>query len=126
MKNIDMIKDLLLNDMEMTRGIVFEINGWDGSLENLRFEENDEEFFSVYFEGRPMEAVRAVSFGDYKYNDAYVKFNGYGNLETYSGYEVEEEIKSYIDDIVECIDRLRDNLQLPDEIESLLEEEEEE
>ena len=43
---------------------------------------NDEEFFEMFFQGRVLEAVRAIHFGDYNYVDAYVKFNGYANLET--------------------------------------------
>lgn len=31
-----------------------------------------------------MEAVRAVHFGEYRYNDEFIKFNGYGNLETFN------------------------------------------
>ena len=44
--------------------------------------ENNEEFFEMFFQGSSMDAVRAVHFGDYRYTDAYVKFDGYGNLET--------------------------------------------
>ncbi len=42
---------------------------------------NAEEFFSIYFSD-VLEAVRAVCFGEYRYQDEYVQFNGYGNLET--------------------------------------------
>ena len=34
-----------------------------------------------------MEAIRATYYGDYNYNDEYVKFNGYGNIDSYSEYE---------------------------------------
>ena len=47
-----------------------------------KIEINDEEFFDTFFEGKPMEAVRAVFYGDYRYNDEYVWFNVYGNLES--------------------------------------------
>lgn len=43
----------------------------------------DEEFFDTYFSGKPMEAARACVFGDVNWSHEYVKFNGYGNLETF-------------------------------------------
>lgn len=42
---------------------------------------NGECFFSEMFSTTD-EAVRAVCYGNYHYIDAYVRFNGYGNLET--------------------------------------------
>ena len=43
---------------------------------------NDEDFFNTFFENRVLEAVRAVAYGDYNYTHDWVKFNGYGNLES--------------------------------------------
>lgn len=54
-----------------------EINACDNEIYS-----NDEEFFNTFFEGRPQEVARAISFGDYEYSADWVKFNGYGNLET--------------------------------------------
>ena len=47
---------------------------------------NDEEFFATFFgePGKAMEALRAAHFGDYKYHHDWVRFNGYGNLESMS------------------------------------------
>ena len=45
---------------------------------------NDEDFFNTFFDGKVLEAVRAISFGDYRYNDDYIKFDGYANLETFN------------------------------------------
>lgn len=42
---------------------------------------NDANFFADYFSDT-MEAVRAVSYGDYNYTHDWVTFNGYGNLVT--------------------------------------------
>lgn len=42
---------------------------------------NDEEFFSMFFSDT-MEAVRAVCYGEYRYQDEWVTFNGCGNLES--------------------------------------------
>lgn len=62
---------------------------------------NDEEFFEMFFEGKAMEAVRAVSFGDYRYNDDYIVFNGYGNLETFNNPETHIDIPAMAADILE-------------------------
>lgn len=47
---------------------------------------NDEYFFDEQFE-KADEAVRAVCYGTYDYQDEYVVFNGYGNLDTFNGWE---------------------------------------
>ncbi len=54
-----------------------ETNAWDSEIYR-----NDEDFFNTFFEGRPQEVARAISFGEYEYQADWVKFNGYGNLET--------------------------------------------
>lgn len=43
--------------------------------------DNDESFFDMFFSDT-MKAVRAVCYGEYDYTDDFVKFNGYGNLES--------------------------------------------
>ena len=45
---------------------------------------NDDEFFNTFFESKTPEAVRAVCFGEYRYQDEYVQFNGYANLESFN------------------------------------------
>ncbi len=50
---------------------------------------NDEELF---FGMDPMEAVRCTYYGNYNFMDEYAKFNGYGNVDTYSAYQVRESI----------------------------------
>lgn len=52
----------------------------------------DDDFFNTYFEGKPMEAARAASFGEINWSDDYIKFNGYGNLESINEYSVERHI----------------------------------
>jgi len=51
---------------------------------------NDEDFFNTFFDGRTMDAIRSVHFGKYNFNDNYVKFNGYGNLETFNSFDIED------------------------------------
>lgn len=81
--------------------ILNDINSWDGSFEELRFEPNDEDFFNTYFENNVDEAVRAVCYGDYNYTDEYVRFNAYGNLESLDEWQVENEITSNATEIIE-------------------------
>lgn len=54
--------------------------------------ENDEDFFQTFFADRIDEAVRATQFGRYHYTDAYVVFNGYGNLDTYDKYNIVDKL----------------------------------
>lgn len=60
----------------------------------------DDEFFNTYFDD-PYEAARTVFFGDIKnWNDDYIRFNAYRNLEStntidYETYD-EEIIKNWI------------------------------
>ena len=120
------IREYLLNNEETLLEVVSELNSWNNCLENLDFFENDEEFFNTFFEN-PMEAVRATYYGDYNYSDEYVKFNGYGNIDSYSEYEKNEEIKDNIDDIVDNLVEYYNDIIIDDgDLENLLLEEEEE
>ena len=85
----------------MLRDMVMEINSWDNSMEHLEFHYNDKDFFDTFYGDRPMEVARAVHFGDYNYMDEYVAIDGYGNLVSYSDYEVEEEVLAYEEEIIE-------------------------
>jgi len=62
---------------------------------------NDEEFFEIFFEGKVLDAVRAVSYGEYKYTDDYVLFNGYGNLESFNNPTDRVDIAAIAADILE-------------------------
>ena len=123
------IREYLLNNEDVLLDVVSELNSWNSCLENLDFWENDEEFFNTFFDN-PMDAIRATYYGNYNYNDDYVKFNGYGNIDSYSEYERIEEIKDSIDDIVDNLIEYYYNIYINEELENLLlellEEEEEE
>ena len=121
------IREYLLNNEEVLFDIVSELNSWNGCLDYLEFWENDEEFFNTFFNNNPMEAVRATHYGNYNYNDDYVRFNGYGNIESFSEWERTEEIKDNIDDIVDQLVEYYYNIYIYDhELENLLSEENEE
>lgn len=55
------------------------------------FLENESETFEIYFDSM-IEAVRATQYGNYNFADNYVRFNGYGNLDSYSEYEMINEM----------------------------------
>ena len=67
--------------------------------ENLSVSEwmpHDEEFYNLYFSEEPARAVRATIFGDVHWSDDYVRFNGYGNLETASQIPYDDEADTII------------------------------
>jgi hypothetical protein len=63
---------------------------------------NDANFFADVYGGDVMEAVRAVSYGDYNYTHDWVKLNGYGNLESMNVIG-EDDLCESIDTIAEEI-----------------------
>lgn len=64
---------------------------------------NDDEFLETMFGDNVSGLARAISYGDYKYTDKYVKFNGYGNLQTY--YDSYDAVKDNFiyDDLIDFI-----------------------
>jgi hypothetical protein len=54
--------------------------------------ENDEEFFNLFYPnaGDGLKVAQAVFYGDYNYSHDWVKFNGYGNLESISYFEIKD------------------------------------
>ena len=60
----------------------------------------DEEFFETAFGNDPIEAARATFFGNIQnWSDEYIRFNGYGNLESLSEYDAVEVAEDHVDDI---------------------------
>ena len=115
------IKNYLLNHVDEIGGIVSEINCLDGSLNYLEYYENDEDFFNDFFFNNPMEAVRSSFYGDYKFCDEYVKFNGYGNLESFNDYDLEKEYKENIDDIIKALVEHYEEMNITKELKGLVE-----
>lgn len=60
----------------------------------------DEEFFETSFISA-FDAARAVHYGTINWCDEYIRFNGYGNLESLSEHELSLEADGYIDEIYE-------------------------
>lgn len=93
-----------MNIDKFIEAIIEEINSLDSSdmveLNNTYCEEqnypehriydNDDSFLEENFSSIT-DAVRTVSNSEYAYNNKYVKFNGYGNLESFN-YVTESEL----------------------------------
>ena len=122
------LREYLLNDVEELRDVVNELNGWNGCLDYLEFFENDEYFFELFYSGmNGLEIARAIYYGDYNYNDDYVRIKSYGNLESYTEDEMVEKMKDSIDEIVKNLIEEHDGyLYLSDDIKEIFEEAEEE
>lgn len=75
----------------------------------------DEDFFNTYFEGKPMDAVRAAYFGEIHWADEYIRFNGYGNLESVSRFSVDEIIEDEIEEIFNHSDTWEDYIEEDEE-----------
>ena len=74
-----------------------------------------------------LEIARAIYYGDYNYNDDYVRINAYGNLESYTEDEMIEKMKDSIDEIVKNLIEEHDGyLYLSDDIKEIFEEAKEE
>lgn len=98
-------------NLEDIKQLVQEINCWNGALDYLEYYENDEDFFSTYFTDA-FEAVRATQYGEYSFSDEYVHFNAYGNLDSCSEWELDEEIKSNLQEIFETMLDELDNIDI--------------
>lgn len=97
--NLEKLKNEL--SYEELLEMVSEVNCYNGHLDDLYYYENDEWFFQDFFQNKVDDAIRAVCYGDYNYMDDYVHFNAYGNLDSCNEFQLQEEIESRADDIIE-------------------------
>lgn len=110
--------------IDMLKDMVNECNSWNGSLEDYYMYSFDEEFFEIFF-GNPMEVARATYFGNIQnWNDDYIRFNAYGNLESMSSYEYDSMLEDNEEEIIETALELyqEGHLYLYDEITELFDE----
>ena len=85
--------------VETLQYMASEVNGWDGSLENLEYYEMDQ--FNELMSGHDPEFIaHRIFFGDFNPTHDYFRFNGYGNIETISNWELERVMEDWADDIV--------------------------
>lgn len=100
----DLIQDDELNNFD-TAQLISAFNDYlieENKMDDYIYD-NDETFFDENFES-PMKAVQATFYGDYRYADDYVQFNGYGNLNSYQEYEIKNliiEDQDFLDYIYE-------------------------
>ena len=136
MEKIKAIENILTNNCgdSWIRGVVEVVNSYSGALEGLEYRENDDDFFDTFFYGRPYEVAGAIFFGDYNYNDYYVRFDGYGNLVSVSEYDYAQELEDSKGEILEAMvdewENIKENLDIDEEvrraIDKIINEEEEE
>ena len=111
-------------DIEELKEMVEEVNSWNGQLEEYRYYENNEDFFDLNYYNRPYDAVRDAQYGSYNYHDEYVRFDGYGSLESASEYDVEDNLQDNAQEIVEAYVDIIDkvcNSDLKNKVQELLE-----
>ena len=102
-----------------------EINSYDGNLDQFDIFEMDE--FDEMLEGKtPTEIVNSIRYGGFASTDEYFRFNGYGNIESLSYADIEEELDSYLGEIADCIENGNYYNMLPDSIKAVIDEEEDE
>jgi hypothetical protein len=96
-KIVEKLKDSKDSVLVDVNNIYCSENGFDGD----EIYSNDVDFLNTYFTDVD-QAVRAVCYGEYKYMDAWVKFNGYGNLETLN-YVTTNDLVESVETIAEYI-----------------------
>ena len=102
-----------------------EINSYDGNLDQFDIFEMDE--FDEMLDGKtPTEIVNSIRYGGFASTDEYFRFNGYGNIESLSYADIEEELDSYLGEIADCIENGNYYSMLPDSIKAIIDEEEDE
>ena len=75
---------------------------------------NEDDFFETFFDGRVIEAVRAISYGYYNYNHNFVMFDGYANLKSFDDPTDEIDLSDIANDILENPENYYD-IELEDE-----------
>lgn len=100
MSNYEILIEKLKENSDIIGEMVRDVNSYNGHLEEFHWCRNDEEFYEIYFSSKE-EVARAVYYGDYRFCDDYVRFNGYGNLETCTDYDRSYEL---IDNVEEIFD----------------------
>lgn len=116
------LKNYLLNNVEILKNVVNELNGWNNCLDYLDYYTNDELLWKLF--GNNVEnAVRAVCFGNYNFYDDYVRFDAYGNLQSCNKFELSEELCDNIDEIIDNLIEYKDDICIDDwELKELLNE----
>lgn len=110
------LKKYLEGNFEVLEGLVMELNSWNNCLEYLEFWENEEDTLQELFGSDLINFIQRIKYGNYDVNDVYFKFNGYGNLDSYSYKEMKEEIIDSIEEIINCLEEYHYNIYIDDSI----------
>ncbi len=104
-KKEQLLNNYLYEETEKIRDLVRDSNCYNGVFDYLDYQDNDDEFFNIYYSNNVIEAVRAVSYGEYSYYDDFVKLNDLGNLESIDKFKLanllNNELKYIIDEILQ-------------------------
>ena len=120
------IKEMLKSDEYLTMDIVGQLNSLNGSFETYVLYNMDD--FDEMMEGyTPTELAERIFFGDFDINHDYFYFNGYANLVSVNGMEIQGHFEPIIDEIIDSMlyhytDLCIDNEELDDLINEYLEE----
>ena len=77
-----------------TQNKVQAINEWNeqnGYTDDMIYPFDDHTMNELF--SNPWDALRAAHFGDINFSHDYFRFNGYGNLETLSDWQIDEDYK---------------------------------
>lgn len=114
------LKSYLLGNLDELKGVVGEINAYNGSLDYLEVYDNNEYTINELFYNNPYEALERCWYGSYNINHSLIKFNGYGNIETLSDDEYEIELKDNIDDILQELLKVFNKIDVSEQIYNLI------
>ena len=90
-----------MNGVEL-RDLVQSINAYDGEFNDLEWIDmcDFDEFMNGY---TPTELADRICYGEFHSNDDYFRFDGYGNLESANIDGVEEDIRSWLCDVIDYL-----------------------
>lgn len=94
---IDIINEMDCSDLVQLNNEYCEaINGMDSTIHS-----NDDDFLEDYFNTKA-DLARAITYGDFRYMDNWVRFDGYGNLESFN-YMNQDQLCELVEVIAEYI-----------------------
>ena len=92
---------------EELMAMVSDVNAENGELDNLDYF-SMEEFDEILDMEKPWEIARKIHFGDFNPMHEYFTFDGYGNLESVSDWELERKLEEWEDEIMEAYGRMEE------------------
>jgi len=96
----ELLKSWLEENGEERLSICRDINSYDGSMDWANTWDLEELSSSIDAYG----LARAIIYGEVTNIEDSVRYNAYGNLETIDEYDLEQESKDYIDEIIDFIE----------------------